>query len=65
MREPAEIVEDLERHPELPTGSEERVFGYGVMGLPFRSGHVDVGRLILHRVRALNSASLALLVMTD
>lgn len=40
MREPAEIVEGLERQPELPPGSEERFFGYGVMGLPFRSGHV-------------------------
>src|SRR2546423_15334371 len=40
MREPAEIVEDLERHPKLPPGSEERFFGYGVMGLPFRSGHI-------------------------
>lgn len=40
MREPAQIVEELERHAELPAGSEERFFGYGVMGLPFRSGHV-------------------------
>jgi hypothetical protein len=40
MREPAEIVDDLERRSELPPGSEERFFGYGVMGLPFRSGHV-------------------------
>jgi hypothetical protein len=40
MREPAEIIQDLERHPKLPPGSEERFFGYGVMGLPFRSGHV-------------------------
>ncbi len=40
MREPAEIVEALEREPELPPGSEERFSGYGVMGLPFRSGHV-------------------------
>jgi hypothetical protein len=40
MREPAEIVEDLERHAELPPGSEERFFGYSVMGCPFRSGHV-------------------------
>jgi hypothetical protein len=40
VREPADIVEDLERHSELPPGSEERFFGYGVMGLPFRSGHV-------------------------
>jgi hypothetical protein len=40
MREPAQLVEDLERHPELPPGSEERFYGYAVMGLPFRSGHV-------------------------
>jgi len=40
VREPVEIVEDLERHAEIPPGSEERFFGYGVMGLPFRSGHV-------------------------
>ena len=40
MREPAAIVQDLERRPEVPPGSEERFFGYGVMGLPFRSGHV-------------------------
>jgi hypothetical protein len=40
MREPIEIVEDLERRAEIPPGSGERFFGYGVMGLPFRSGHV-------------------------
>jgi hypothetical protein len=40
MREPAEIVEELERDTELPAGSDERFAGYGVMGLPFRSGHV-------------------------
>lgn len=40
MRDPARIVEDIELNSELPTGSEERFFGYGVMGLPFRSGHV-------------------------
>jgi hypothetical protein len=40
LREPADIVADLERAPELPRGSEERFSGYGVMGLPFRSGHV-------------------------
>jgi hypothetical protein len=40
MREPAEIVADLEREAELPAGSDERFSGYGVMGLPFRSGHV-------------------------
>jgi hypothetical protein len=40
MREPADIVADLERRPELPPGAEERFSGYGVMGLAFRSGHV-------------------------
>jgi hypothetical protein len=40
MRQPAEIAEALERDSELPSGSEERFAGYGVMGLPFRSGHV-------------------------
>jgi len=40
MREPAAIVADLERELQLPPGSEERFSGYGVMGLPFRSGHV-------------------------
>lgn len=40
MREPAELVAELERRAELPPGSGERFFGYGVMGLPFRSGHV-------------------------
>ena len=40
MREPAELVDELERGAELPLGAEERFFGYGVMGSPFRSGHV-------------------------
>jgi hypothetical protein len=40
MQQPARIVEDLERDAEVPRGSEERFFGYAVMGLPFRSGHV-------------------------
>ncbi len=40
MREPAAIAEDLERGAELPPGPGERFLGYGVMGLPFRSGHV-------------------------
>ena len=33
MRKPAEIVDELERNPELPPGSAERFYGYGVMGL--------------------------------
>src|SRR5215207_1764411 len=40
MREPIEIVEELEQRAELAPGSEERFLGYGVMGLPFVSGHV-------------------------
>jgi hypothetical protein len=40
MREPAEYAAELERDATLPTGSEERFSGYGVMGLPFRSGHI-------------------------
>lgn len=40
MRKPAEIVDELESHPELPPGAGERFYGYGVMGLPFKSGHV-------------------------
>ena len=37
---PRELVADLEAAPSLPAGSEERFNGYGVMGLPFASGHV-------------------------
>jgi hypothetical protein len=40
MRKPAEIVDELERRPDLPPGAGERFYGYGVMGLPFESGHV-------------------------
>src|SRR5829696_4177531 len=40
MREPAQLVERIEHGPELPPGDEERFAGYGVMGMPFRSGHV-------------------------
>lgn len=40
MREPADFARHVEAHPSLPPGTEERVSGYGVMGLPFRSGHV-------------------------
>lgn len=37
---PREYAELAEAHPELPKGPEERVSGYGLMGLPFSSGHV-------------------------
>ena len=40
MREPAEYAAELERDAPLPTGSGERFSGYGIMGLPFRSGHI-------------------------
>lgn len=34
------IIEDIERHAQLPVGREDRFAGYAVLGLPFRSGHV-------------------------
>jgi hypothetical protein len=40
LREPAELARQVEEHPQLPPATCERVSGYGVMGLPFRSGHV-------------------------
>ncbi len=40
MSEPRLLAENTEHHPHLPAGTEERFSGYGVMGLPFRSGHV-------------------------
>jgi hypothetical protein len=38
--EPAHFARQQEDHPELPEADCERVSGYGVMGLPFQSGHV-------------------------
>jgi hypothetical protein len=40
MRSPAEFAQAVEDRPSLPPGDCERVSGYGVMGLPFLSGHV-------------------------
>jgi hypothetical protein len=40
MKEPADLARYVEEHPNLPRGNCERVSGYGVMGLPFSSGHV-------------------------
>jgi hypothetical protein len=40
VKEPAELARQVEEHPQLPPATCERVSGYGVMGLPFRSGHV-------------------------
>lgn len=38
--EPRTLIERLEAAASLPSGPEERFNGYGVMGLPFRSGHI-------------------------
>lgn len=38
--DPRKLVQQLEAAASLPTGPEERFNGYGVMGLPFRSGHI-------------------------
>jgi hypothetical protein len=40
MRQPAEFALQAETSPRLPPGRCERVSGYGVMGLPFASGHL-------------------------
>lgn len=40
MPDPGTIVESMERGAAVPPGSEERFSGYGVVGLPFKSGHV-------------------------
>jgi hypothetical protein len=40
MAEPRELVDVIEREPSLPAGRDERFAGYGVMGLPFASGHI-------------------------
>lgn len=40
VREPAAFARQVEKHSQLPPAVCERVSGYGVMGLPFRSGHV-------------------------
>ncbi|MFC5269156.1 hypothetical protein [Adhaeribacter terreus] len=37
---PRALAQKLEAERSLPTGSEERFNGFGVMGLPFSSGHV-------------------------
>jgi hypothetical protein len=38
--DPRELVSELEASPRLPSGTNERFAGYGVMGSPFRSGHL-------------------------
>ncbi|WP_067433241.1 hypothetical protein [Nocardioides jensenii] len=36
---PRQAVEALQGNPSLPEGDDERFTGYGVMGMPFASGH--------------------------
>lgn len=40
MKAPGQFAQAVEDRPVLPPGDCERVSGYGVMGLPFTSGHV-------------------------
>ncbi|WP_018774635.1 hypothetical protein [Arthrobacter sp. 131MFCol6.1] len=40
MQSPRAVVDSVEQHPGLPSGPEERFAGYGVMGVPFSSGHI-------------------------
>lgn len=40
MKSPQQFAQGVEDRPILPPGDCERVSGYGVMGLPFASGHV-------------------------
>lgn len=40
MQSPRTLVESVEHNPVLPSGRDERFAGYGVMGVPFGSGHV-------------------------
>jgi hypothetical protein len=36
---PRHAVQELLEHPRLPDGDDERFTGYGVMGMPFTTGH--------------------------
>jgi hypothetical protein len=40
MAEPRELIERIERDARVPDAPGERFSGYGVMGLPFASGHI-------------------------
>lgn len=39
-KKPGDVVHAVENAVVLPIGTEERFAGYGIMGLPFASGHV-------------------------
>ncbi len=40
MKSPRDWASSVEEHPRLHAGTDERVSGYGVMAVPFASGHV-------------------------
>jgi hypothetical protein len=40
VKEPGNVVRGVETRATLPTDGAERFAGYGIMGLPFASGHV-------------------------
>lgn len=40
MQSARDLAQATEEHPQLPSGRGERFAGYGIMGLPFASGHV-------------------------
>jgi hypothetical protein len=40
MKTPAAVTRAVSDNPRMPPGNDDRVSGFGVMGLPFRSGHV-------------------------
>jgi hypothetical protein len=40
MQEPRDLIKEIEHNVSLPISSWERFSGYGIMGLPFSSGHI-------------------------
>lgn len=40
MESPRVVAAAVEHHPALPSGADERFAGYGVLGVPFGSGHL-------------------------
>jgi hypothetical protein len=40
MADPRSTATEIENHPQLPAGEEERFTGYGVMAQPFAAGHI-------------------------
>ena len=40
MQEPRDLIKEIEQNVSLPISTWERFSGYGIMGLPFSSGHI-------------------------